>query len=53
MAGGNIRNVALNAAFLAAEDGASVGMQHILKAAQLEAVKVERPLAELETRGWV
>jgi hypothetical protein len=53
MAGGNIRNIALNAAFLAAEDGASVGMQHILKAAQLEAVKVERPLAELETRGWV
>jgi SpoVK/Ycf46/Vps4 family AAA+-type ATPase len=53
MAGGNIRNIALNAAFLAAEAGESVGMGHILKAAQLEALKTERPLAELETRGWV
>jgi len=53
MTGGNIRNIALNAAFLAAEAHQPVGMPHILQAAQFEAVKVERPLAETEIRGWV
>jgi ATP-dependent 26S proteasome regulatory subunit len=53
MAGGNIRNIALNAAFLAAESGESVEMTHVLQAARLEAVKIERPLSEIETRGWV
>jgi predicted nucleic acid-binding protein len=53
MAGGNIRNIALNATFLAAADGEPVGMAHLLHAAQLEAVKIERPLADAETRGWV
>jgi len=53
MAGGNIRNIALNAAFLAAEANQPVGMPHILRAAQFEAVKVERPLSETEIRGWV
>jgi hypothetical protein len=53
MTGGNIRNIALNAAFLAAEAKATVGMAHILQAAQLEAIKTERPIAEMETRGWV
>jgi hypothetical protein len=53
MTGGNIRNIALNAAFLAADTRAPVGMAHILQAAQLEAIKTERPIAEMETRGWV
>ena len=53
MSGGNIRNIALNAAFLAAEQGSAVQMAHILQASQLEAVKVERPIAAVETRGWV
>ena len=53
MAGGNIRNIAVNAAFLAAESGSPVDMRHILEAAQLEAQKIERPLAEAEIRGWV
>jgi hypothetical protein len=53
MTGGNIRNIALNAAFLAAECNDSVRMTHLLQAAQLEAAKVERPIAEMETRGWV
>ncbi len=53
MAGGNIRNIALNAAFLAAEAGESVGMAHLAKAAQLEAFKIERPLSGAEVRGWV
>jgi SpoVK/Ycf46/Vps4 family AAA+-type ATPase len=53
MTGGNIRNIALNAAFLAAESGQSVGMAHLLEATQLEAAKIDRPIAEMETRGWV
>jgi ATP-dependent 26S proteasome regulatory subunit len=53
MAGGNIRNIALNAAFLAADAEEAVGMGHILEAAKLEALKVERPISESETRGWV
>jgi ATP-dependent 26S proteasome regulatory subunit len=53
MTGGNIRNIALNAAFLAAESNEPVAMSHLLVAAQLEATKVERPIAEMETRGWV
>ena len=52
MTGGNIRNIAVNAAFLAAEDGTPVDMSHLLEAARLEAQKIERPLAEVEIRGW-
>ncbi|HEY8014573.1 MAG TPA: ATP-binding protein, partial [Dongiaceae bacterium] len=44
MAGGNIRNIALNAAFHAAEAGEPVGMAHLLRAAHGEAAKRERPL---------
>jgi len=53
VAGGNIRNIALNAAFLAAESGGPVQMMHVLQAARLEAQKIERPLSEAEIRGWV
>ena len=53
VAGGNIRNIALKAAFLAAESRGPVEMGHVLQAALLEAQKIERPLAEAETRGWV
>jgi hypothetical protein len=53
MAGGNIRNVALKAAFFAAERGEPVGMAHLLQAAHAEAAKRERPLTDGETRGWV
>jgi hypothetical protein len=52
VSGGNIRTIALNAAFLAAESGEPIAMKHIYDAAQLEAEKMERPLAERETRGW-
>ncbi len=52
-AGGNIRNIALNAAFFAAEAGEPVGMEHLLHAAHGEASKRERPLSDAETRGWV
>jgi SpoVK/Ycf46/Vps4 family AAA+-type ATPase len=50
--GGNIRNIALNAAFLAAEADMPVQMQHLLQAAQSEYLKLERPLTEGETKGW-
>lgn len=52
MTGGNIRNIALNAAFLAAEAGSPVQMEHLLLATRQEAIKTERPLSENETRGW-
>jgi hypothetical protein len=53
VAGGNIRNIALNAAFLAAEAGEPVGMTHLLRAARSEYSKLEKPLTETEIGGWV
>ncbi|OUL21524.1 ATPase [Nostoc sp. T09] len=52
VAGGNIRNIALNAAFLAADAGEAVQMKHILRAAQTEYSKLEKPLTEAEIGGW-
>jgi len=52
VSGGNIRNMALNAAFLAAEANQPVGMRHLLHAAKSEYAKLERPLAEAEIGGW-
>jgi hypothetical protein len=51
--GGNIRNISLNAAFLAAASNGAVEMTHVLAAARLEADRIERPLSEAEIRGWV
>jgi hypothetical protein len=42
LAGGSIRNVALNAAFLAAADGVPVAMPHLLHAARREYEKLDR-----------
>jgi AAA+ superfamily predicted ATPase len=53
VAGGNIRNIALNAAFLAAEANEPVRMQHLLQAAKSEYTKMERPLTDVEVKGWV
>lgn len=52
LTGGQIRNIALNAAFLAADADEPVTMAHLAQAAQLEAAKQERPLADAQTRGW-
>lgn len=52
VAGGNIRNIAMNAAFLAADAGEPVRMTHLLRAARSEYAKLEKPLAEAESRGW-
>ena len=53
IAGGNIRNIALNGAFLASDGAEPVGMAHLLRAARAEFKKLERPLSESEIRGWV
>lgn len=44
LSGGNIRNVALSAAFLAADDGQVVTRHHIQQAAQREFQKMGKPL---------
>ena len=51
--GGNIRNIALNAAFLAADTDEQVSMSHILRAARNEYAKLEKPLTDAETADWV
>jgi ATP-dependent 26S proteasome regulatory subunit len=53
VAGGNIRNIAMNAAFLAAEEGQPVRMAHLLQTARSEYAKLERPLTDAEIRGWI
>jgi hypothetical protein len=53
VSGGNIRNIALNAAFLAADAGEPVEMKHILQSAKSEYAKLERPLTDTEVKGWV
>jgi hypothetical protein len=53
VAGGNIRNIALNAAFLAADENVPVQMRHLLRAARSEYVKLEKPLTEIEIKEWI
>jgi ATPase family associated with various cellular activities (AAA) len=48
VAGGNIRNIALNAAFRAAEAGEPVRMAHILHSARAEYAKLDKPLTDAE-----
>ena len=52
VAGGNIRNIALSAAFLAADEGTPVRMAHLLQAARTEYAKIEKSLSDAEIRGW-
>ncbi len=51
--GGNIRNIAVNAAFMAADQATPVQMTHLLAAARQECSKIERPLGSAEVGGWV
>jgi SpoVK/Ycf46/Vps4 family AAA+-type ATPase len=53
VSGGAVRNIALNAAFLAAEADEPIGMRYLLAAAHAESTKLERPLGATETKGWV
>jgi hypothetical protein len=50
LTGGNIHNVALNAAFMAAHLGTSVTMPLILQAARAEVGKLGRPINETDFR---
>jgi hypothetical protein len=50
--GGVIRNIALLAAFLAADEKSAIAMRHVLAAARTEYAKLEKPLGAAETRGW-
>jgi len=52
-AGGHIRNIALGAAFLAADAEEPVRMNHLLLAARNEFAKLERPLTDAEIAGWI
>jgi hypothetical protein len=52
VAGGNIRNIALSAAFLAAEAGEPVRMNHLARAVHGEFAKIEKPVPEAEIAGW-
>lgn len=49
--GGSIANIAMSAAFFAAEEGSAVSMQHIERAARGEFAKLERPLSDARVRG--
>jgi hypothetical protein len=51
--GGNIANIALDAAFRAAHEGTPVTMGQLLSSARAECAKIEKPLSENEIRGWV
>ena len=48
IAGGNICNIALNAAFLAAGAGVSINMEHVLTAARREYAKIDKMVLESE-----
>jgi len=50
--GGNIRNIALNAAFLAAAAGVPVAMEHLHVAARREYAKIEKRVSDTEFAGF-
>jgi hypothetical protein len=57
VSGASIRNIALHAAYLAADEttqnpAAAVRMSHLLVAARREYEKLQQPLTSSETRGW-
>ena len=53
VSGGNIHNIAMGAAFLAADAQQPVRMEHLLAAARNEFAKLETPLTDAEVAGWV
>jgi len=53
VSGGNIHNIAMGAAFLAADAGQPVQMKHVLSAARSEFAKLETPLNDAEVAGWI
>jgi hypothetical protein len=53
LSGGNIRTIALNAAFLAAADDSPIGMSHLMRAAAREYAKLAQPVSSAEFGSWV
>lgn len=53
LAAGHIRNVAVNAAFLAADAGQAIGMEHLLQSALIECANLEKSVSPTEIAGWV
>lgn len=53
VAGGNIKSIAMNAAFLAAEAGEPLQMKHLLIATQSEYLKNGTVLTDAETEDWL
>jgi len=52
ISGGSIRNVALNAAYLAADDGAAISMRHLRSAAEAEFAKADKQLPAVDVGDW-
>jgi len=52
VAGGSIRSIAMNAAFLAAADRGVLGMAHLERAARAEYGKLGRSMSPTEVAGW-
>jgi len=50
--GGNIRNIALHAGFIAADAGRAVTMADMLRATRMEYAKLELSLSDAEIAGW-
>ncbi|TXE07848.1 ATP-binding protein [Gelidibacter salicanalis] len=50
--GGNIKNIAMNAAFLAASENVKIGMHHLLQATKSEYKKVDKHLSNSEIKDW-
>jgi hypothetical protein len=53
VAGGNIKNIARNAAYLAADEDRPLGMDHLLDAVRREYAKLGQALTASEIRGWI
>ncbi len=52
LAGGNIRNIALLAAYLAADDGSTIGMSHLIRAVKREYQKMGKLVTEGDFGSW-
>jgi vesicle-fusing ATPase len=52
VSGGSIRNIAMSAAFLAADADEPVRMGHLLRATRSEYAKLEKPLTDAEIGEW-
>jgi ATP-dependent 26S proteasome regulatory subunit len=50
--GGNIKNIVLLGAFLAAESGGAIAMRHLMRAAKREYQKLGRLVTESDFGGW-